>query len=293
MSEIDIQNSTEDIQQADDGRQDESARESNDLSYEKGVSLSDKMKDNPGATLEQVLELDKLEKFKWNGKVLTPKDLKSMAMMQSDYTKKTQELSSERKYWDNLNFDLKNVKNNPALVEEFKKEYPEKFHGFLDFVARQDSQQASADVSHETKPQEPTQVNDPRLEEVYKHYQEQKLELAKSKIDSLFDKMGSKYPDADEEKVLARAQLMYEMHKKDPHNHLRPDDKKIEELFKMEHEGFNKKLSERQSKLLNEQKKANDLGKGPGAGGGIPGQAPRMAKTIKEATEMFRSDHGM
>ena len=88
----------------------------------KGVKLSEKMEKSPKAFHDaNIPDLEKLAKFRYKGKTLTLDDLQKMGMMQNDYQKKTQELAKERKYWDNLDSDLGNVRDNPKLANEFKK----------------------------------------------------------------------------------------------------------------------------------------------------------------------------
>jgi hypothetical protein len=82
----------------------------------------------PESTPQTVAELDKLEKFKFEGQEYTPQELKNAILRQSDYTRKTQEFSQERRFYDNLQADLRSVRSNPALAAEFRRTYPEKFH---------------------------------------------------------------------------------------------------------------------------------------------------------------------
>src|SRR3990167_2821971 len=79
-------------------------------------------------------ELDKFERVKWEGKDWSLKDLKNSVLMHSDYSRKTQEISEERKFYDNLRYDLDAIRKNPDLESKFKELYPEKFHSYLDYV---------------------------------------------------------------------------------------------------------------------------------------------------------------
>jgi hypothetical protein len=108
-------------------------QESSDELKHDGEKLSEKIDKNPDIlTNSQISELEKLEKIKYNGKVLSGKDLarelKEGSLRLSDYTKKTQAIAEERKYYDNLAVDLQKLKANPALVDQFKSIYPQKFH---------------------------------------------------------------------------------------------------------------------------------------------------------------------
>lgn len=264
-----------------------------DLTYEKGVKLSEKLSKNPD--LEDIVDLGKLPKFKWNGKVMTAKELQAQAMMQSDYTKKTQEISQTKKYYENLYYDLQNVNKNPALAAEFKRIYPKQFHSYLDQILQEEAQtKPTTETPQREKVEESkAQPVDPRLDEMYNFYKEQRLQSAQEKVDALFDRLTTKYPDADEAKIISRVQTLIDLNRKNPHEYQRPDDAAIEKLFKQEHEGFEKKLKERTSAMLDEQRKANIRGRGPSAGGATAGVAPKQARTIKEATELALQDPGL
>jgi hypothetical protein len=93
-----------------------------------------------------MLELEKVEKFKFDGKEYTLKELRTLLAkekeQQRDYTAKMQKLAEERKSWetqrketqrfdDNLYADLQAVKDNPQLAQEFLKVYPQSYHRHL------------------------------------------------------------------------------------------------------------------------------------------------------------------
>lgn len=283
--------------------QETSSSQSEIPQYEKGVSLSEKLsQSNQKAVqkeIDNITDLSKLEKFRWNGKVLTAKELEKMAMFQSDYTKKTQSIAEQRKYQENLAYDLENIKNNPSLVDAFKRIYPKEYHKFVDFVvnAAETSQgankttngQANASMSSAEEKPEAQSKPDPRLEELYNHYQETQQQAATEKINALFDRCNQKYPDADEGKIIAKVQSLYELAQRDG-RYSRPSEKDIENMFKVEHEKYNNTLKERLSKMIAEQKKANVKGAAPLAGGGVPGKAPASPRTLKEATSLALSD---
>lgn len=284
---IDTQESTQSNETTDN------TKESQDdgLQYEKGVKLSEKLQKQPD--LEDIVDLGKLPKFKWNGKTLTAKELQNMAMMQSDYTKKTQEISQNKKYYENLYHDLNYIKNNPDKVEEFRKVYPKSFHSYLDSVmadlAQTTKPQGEAPTEQKTAPDK-SQTVDPRFDEVYNFYKEQRQQSTQEKVDALFDRLTTKFPNADEEKVISRVQILRELSKKDPSNYKEPNDQEVEKLFKQDHEAFEKRLQDHTKRILDEQRKANARGRAPGPGGAIPGQAPKIAKSIREATELALQD---
>src|SRR3954464_16064772 len=84
----------------------------------------------------EMVDLESLEKFRYAGREMTPKELQQAVMLQSDYTRKTQQLAEERKYYDNLSADLSAVAQNPQLAAKFKEVYPEKFHDYLAYVLK-------------------------------------------------------------------------------------------------------------------------------------------------------------
>lgn len=280
----------DEMQQEELTEQTEESQESGSLDYEEGVKLSDKIKENPDSLEKASLpELDKFEKFIYRGKQYTKADLEKTPFFQSDYTKKTQEIARERKFYDNLEADLDAISKNPSLVDEFKKIYPEKFHGMLRYLNLEQGlkQEPSTQAVEQAKPEA---INDPRLEELYEHYQNTQQEAARTRIDSYFDKFSTKYPQADEVRVTNTLQALYEAHEKNPNKYARPDEKMIEKVFKSENDLVLDRFKKWQSETFKSQKLANKEGAGPSAGGGIPGRAPNQARTIKEATRMAMQD---
>ena len=223
-----------------------------------------------------VTELESLERFKYAGREMTAKDLQGMIMMQSDYTRKTQAIAEERKYYENLQSDLDAVKANPQLAAQFKELYPEKFHKFLGYVHSEKPAQAAA-----------TQGVDPRIQErldkydqIVKEFEAQKLEAINAQLDAKFSALSKKYPFADEEAVVARAQALLDKGQK-------VTDEVWDNLWKSVHERSQKLWAEHQKKMGNEQKTANLKGRDIGHGGGTPGQAPKLPRSIKEASKML------
>lgn len=269
------------------------------LGYEKGVSLSEKIDKNPNA-LQQLVDLDKVEKFRWNGREYTRDALKKEIMLHKDYTQKTQKLSEEKKfieerkkYDENLYHDLEKVKANPALVEEFKKIYPEFYHKLVDFLQTGETIKKDNPAAIDETKVEQKDLQDPRVDEVYNWVTEQKLKTAEVEVNALFDKMSTKYPEASEREVIGQVQHLLALHRQSPRDYKKPDDKTIEDLFKTSQEDFVKRADARHSKRFNDQKAANAKGSGPGAGGGVPGAAPKVARNIKEATALALQDPGL
>lgn len=230
-----------------------------------------------GAAPPSIPDLDSMEKFKYGGRELTPKELQSMVLMQSDYTKKTQAIAEERKYYDNLNADLAAVKKNPALMDRFKSIYPEKFHGYLEYV--RSVQQA--------QPQQQSQQSqyasiDP---DVMQRFQRLEADMnlraqaaINAELDAKFKTLSEKFPFADEEAALARAQALVDRGEK-------LTDQVWTGIWKSVHEKNDALFKKNQATQIQKQKAANAKGKDVASGGGIPGQAPVRPKTIKEASK--------
>jgi hypothetical protein len=190
--------------QAKSERQEEVAEQPNNLTTSEAQALA---------------ELEKIGKFKYQGKEWTLQDLEKAMLRQQDYTKKTQTLSEERKafeqdrkFYENLHADLAKVRANPKLVSDFVRVYPEKFHQYLNGVAQEEEQADEASTAQEQRPmtqQIPVELYS-RINRIEKHFNE--LEVAKNRqeIDSTVDELSRKYPDANPELALSRAFETYE-----------------------------------------------------------------------------------
>jgi hypothetical protein len=223
---------------------------------------------------EQVLDLETVSKFKYGGREWTPKDFQGAYMMQSDYTRKTQALAEERKYFDNLQADLDAIKQNPSLAPQFKSIYPEKYHKYLGYVVpEQDMREKPSN----------TPGIDPEIMADIKAFKDdlrdRKIQSASAEIDAICGKLSKQYPMADEEAVLARASAVLERGDK-----LTPE--VWNDLWKNVHDKNQKLADQYYSGKVNQQKTANSKGKDSASGGGMPGMAPNRPKTIKEASAM-------
>lgn len=225
-----------------------------------------------------IQEIDNLEKIRFMGRDWSPKDLKESIMRRDDYTKKTQEISETKKmsqYWDNLHSDLEKVAENPSLADEFLRIYPEKFHGYLQLLNIKAQRSPSHKGSDRETPDEVTR----RLERLENTLREKEVSAIEASIDSTFQKMSQKYPDADEDSVLARAQALMEANPQ-----LQMSDKVWDKLWKESHDRFNSRVNERNKSKLNTQRSVNSRSRESASGGGIASQAPRR-ETMAEATE--------
>jgi len=234
-----------------------------------------------------LLDLDSFDenrKLKLQEKEWTAKEIRDAILRQEDYTRKTQKLAEERKYYANLRYDLANVKRNPALAAEFKKVYPKEFHDYLSHILP-DTQTAKPQAENQAKPALDPQVAE-RLERVEKYYNDQTAKAAKAEVDSNCEKFSQKYPSVKGRyEALAMNILEHrlsEIRKDDPDAVLTEAD--WDRAYKSVHDE-NQKLAEQFfAEKVKKQKQTNQQVKDVAPGGGIPGQAPRKARTIKEAT---------
>lgn len=241
----------------------------------------------------QPVEIDSLDRYRYQGRPL--KDWETGYMRQQDYTQKTTQLSQERKYFDNLAVDLDRVKQNPSLAEQFRTIYPEKFHAYLRYV--ENSGQAPRQANEQSAQQQQQYSRlDPamemRINNLEKSFRDKEVAAISAELDNKFRTLSQKYPFADEEAVVARAQaLLAKMKEMNPLNqNISISDKQWDALWKSQHERSHGLSDAQYKKQVQSQIQANRKSSEAGKGGGTPGQAPRQFRTIKEATTQALSD---
>lgn len=235
-----------------------------------------------------VFDLDSAEKVKWGGREWSQKELKDSTMLHSDYSRKTQAIAEERKYTDNLNYDLSYIHKNPdkakELVEQFKSIYPEKFHSYLDFVFKnQPDKSLSENGQNAAKVDPALQERLDKFDRMEAEFEQKKIEAIDAELDAKFQVLSKKYPMADEEAVIARAQSLVD-------RKVKIDDKIWDNLWKSVNDKNEKLADAHYANKVNKQKNANSQGRDIASGGGTPGQAPKMPRTIKEASDLARAE---
>lgn len=241
-------------------------------------------------------ELDKLEKFKFEGREYTPKALKDAILRQEDYSRKTGSLSeerksfeSERKYYDNLYADLNYVRNNPGAASEFIKLYPAKFHNALKQVLNE-SQGQSQQTQGQPQQQQTQQRQQfdvdtqSRIAQLESFINEQKVSKHEQAINQSIDKYAKTYPEANKEVVIAR---IFEAYNKGTP----VTDALWEKEFKTQHEQEDAKFKAKYGEFVKKQTQANQKARGVPTGGGTPGTAPKKFKNLKEVTEHAASQY--
>ena len=232
-------------------------------------------------------DLDKTEKVLFEGKEVSTKDILERykkyeetegryKSLQSEFTQRNQ----DRKFYDNLQFDLDKVRGNSALATQFKQIYPEKFHKYLDYLAKTEQGNPA-----EAQPQarDDSQLMS-RLEQIEKAVHEKDISALEAKLEAQDQKFGSKYPMADIEAVYSRAQVMNGQGEK-------LDEAGWEKLWKADHERHDSRYKAHYKTQVNNQKEANKASKEIPGGGGIPGKAPVRTK-LKDVAESIISGMG-
>lgn len=236
-----------------------------------------------------ITELDKMDKFKLDGQEWTLKDLKAAILRQKDYTQKTQSLSddrktfqSEQKFYENLAWDLMRLRENPALVSEFLKIYPDKFHNYAEQVLK--NNQPQAQQSQVQQPQYDVQTMS-RLERLEKFYNEQEVSKNELQINHTIDDLSKKYPDAANfrEMVVGRAM---EVHTQG--TQLTPQ--VWEDIFKQVDSQVSNLIKAKYGEFIKKQQAANAKARDVGAGGGTATAAPRKFKNLSEVTKFAVDD---
>lgn len=244
-------------------------------------------------TKQEILDLDKHEKFRWQGREWTREELQKSYMMQSDYTRKTAELSESRKYATNFDADLERVIENPELMAQMKAIYPASYVKLAERVLARMSPEQSEPASQQQQAQGQSQDYEKMMrtllnkelaplkewkEQVSQQQYESEVKAIQAELDNKFDKLQAKYPEASQREVHTLIDAAIKRGET-------PNDSLFEKLFKESHSSFEKRYAERQTKQIAEQKKANAKARDIGQGGGTPGQAPikRDMKSAREA----------
>lgn len=250
--------------------------------------------------LEALFDLDKVKRFRFEGRDWTPKEFreeyKNRGLRQEDYTKKTQEVAESRKYATNFHHDLSKVVENPELLEEFKRIYPQEYHDVAEAILERLSTTQSKGQSNTTTESNPYDERFTKQDKYIKQLEsrlarwEGKLEQNERKeighwLDNQYATLAKKYPDAVQEIVSARAEMAAA-------KGVEITEEVLDKLFKQVdtemRTHFESKYKEKVQKQLEVGAKSKDIG----AGGGIPGQAPKGAKNLREARDQMLSDFG-
>lgn len=245
-----------------------------------------------------ILELDKLEKFKFKDQEWTRDELEKAIMRQSDYTKKTQAFAKEReqilnekKFADNLADDLEHIAQNPKLLEEFKKIYPKSYHAVADRYAQsltgaspQQEQTQGSRNDLEAKLLARLEELEGRINPVISERDERVSQMAVQAVDEIFESNLKKYDLANESHVHMLATQALERGEQ-------LDREAFEKLFKQSHEAQEKQFQGYYKKKFGEQKAANEKARSPGGNSATPNNAPQKMN-LKQAREAMLKTYG-
>lgn len=246
---------------------------------------------------QAIAELDKMERFKYQGQEWTKKDLENAILRQKDYTKKTQELSegrkayeSEKKYHAALYYDLDTIRSNPTKenINEFIRVYPQSFHSHLQKVLEtlqtQNNQQGSQNQQSQTqRPQYDVDLMS-RLTKLEKATHDQEVAKNTTNINTIIGEMSKKYPDAIPKLAIAEIFDKYNETGKEPSK------EDWDEAFKAVNDQLDKHYKSRYGSLVKKQTQANDKGRGDAPGGGQVGKAPPKFKRIEDIGKFAAAD---
>lgn len=231
-----------------------------------------------------ITELDKLEKFRFEGQEYTPKALKDAILRQQVFSKKTSELAKEResfeqerKFYDNLYADLNAVRQDPNLASEFIKLYPEKFHQALKQVLTESQGQASP--AQTQKQSAPFDVElQGRLTKLEKHLHEQEVSKNTQEINSLISEYSKKFPKAIPKLAIADVFEAY-------NQGVKPSAEMWEQAFQASQEFMESQMKTHYGELQKKQTEANKKARDVDSGGGTPSRAPKKFGSLREVTE--------
>lgn len=243
----------------------------------------------PDQAPKALTDLEKLERFRFEGREWTPKDLKRAYLRQEDYSRKTAELAETRKYSDNFASDLRTVIRNPARIEEFKRLYPKEFvaraEEILDSVRGGKSPESNAPTTTDPNSAFTTRIEalERQLAEQGEQRQAQEIEQIQSWLDNQFESNSKKYPFADSELVNSRAEAAARQGTKITAEY-------IETLFKAHNAQVKSKWDEHYKGTVQKQLSAGKEARDVGTGGGVPTEGPKKYRTMKEATAALLAD---
>jgi hypothetical protein len=244
------------------------------------------------AQLQAVADLSKYKEVTINGQKMSIDDLQKSIMRQADYTKKTQEVATERKYNANLAADLDKVKANPALASEFKRLYPAQYHAYLKYVM-DSAQQAPAPQPGQLPPELMDRFNryDQFIDETSREKiaaQEQALE---ANLQTFETNLIKKYPKADAFSAYGYAENKIRQIEQETGQKVSPKDLNeqfMEPFFKASHDNLVKQFNQWNKEQAKQARNTNQVAADTGRGGGTPGAAPGKIALKNVADEILR-----
>ena len=240
-------------------------------------------------TAKEILDLDKLERFRFAGKEWNPKDLRNSYLMREDYTRKTQEVAEARKFADNFKYDMQSLVKDPGLMDKFASIYPKEYVE----SAKEIMQMLRSGNTPSPNQTQQGQIDPNFLKEfkevkgwIQSQTEQQKqvsIEQANTWLDNQYTSLSKKYPNAVEEIVTARAQALIDMQ--------RPVNSEVlDKLFEQSQKEMTDRFVTAKQNKVKEQLKVGQSGKDVGQGGSPASEGPKKYKTFKEAKAAMLAD---
>ena len=246
-----------------------------------------------GEILQDILDLDQHETVRFQGKEYTQQELMDKLLGKEP---EADEFSQHRDFYLNLDADLMKIaqsrgEQRRVLSQQFREIYPKKFHSYLGVIkdgAAADSRLRNSDSNFDAK-----QVIDELREEIKTlksevtgRFEHQDSQSRRQQLDLLLPKLGEKYPYADIDGVLAKAEALLMSNKR-----MEMTPGTWERLFKQAHSAMEARVEKHHNGKLKEQLEIGAKNRDTGAGG-VPVGHRQKARTIKEATEGYLKSLG-
>lgn len=235
-----------------------------------GTGNTESLGDVSSEQAHQVIDLDSVSNFKFQGETYTPDQLAEIRQGYQKYGEASKYIEEDQRYWANVEHDIDKVLKNPARADEFRQVYPERFHKILDKYLG--SSQRSATVQGETN-QLPREIGEKlsAYEQRLKAFEEKAFQAdvaaASAKIDAILPNLMKKYELADQDKVLFEAEKFLNKGGK-------LTDAVWERLAREDHERTSSRADKFYQAKLKNQINQGQKGKDIATGGSSPGNAP-------------------
>lgn len=230
-------------------------------------------------------DLERIERFMFQGKEYTPKELGTLLAREQEQTKaftqKMQALAEERKafessrtanqkYDDALGIDLQKVRENPNLAQEFIRTYPESYHRHLRAVLGSTSN--SQEQTGSSSPQIPVELMS-EVQQLRTYVQAQEVAKVEATIEKDLARVMTEFKHANRKEVLADVWEFHNSLASDPVTGKKPP-VPPEIWAKAAEASHNDRVEwakNYQRDLQQQQKQANLKARDVGSGGGTPG----------------------
>lgn len=231
-----------------------------------------------------LLDLDKQERFRFEGREWTRDQLRKAYLRQEDYSRKTQELAETRKFSDNFATDLRAVMKDPSLFEQLQRIYPKEYVAHAKEVLN-DLKGLRPDAQSQT-----AQQKDPEFLQLRDEFQALKAERAAQGVEqvqqwlnSTYSTLEKKYPYARPKEVTVDAEGM-------ALGGTKITAEVLEKLFKANDAELKAKWDANYKAKIDEQLTIGKKGRDLGPGGGVPTSGPKNPRTMKEARDAMLAD---